>query len=227
MTKNHDAILAQERVVLALDKMDINTIASANVRVFAEFKKTSESFHLFNEYVQRVNLALQNTNTIIARLTQVVDKTDAVGVMAQNINKSFEENARLIKFFNDHQTSLDSSKQVLSETVGVVSKSLKEAIESMEHATKERVYQMKELMTKEIDKLNSEYPEQWKKLDKLPQIQETLAGIKTSIDKQNVNTSAANDMLIKAINGLSDSVKGKRKVGRIQRAKQWLLSKIG
>lgn len=184
MFKNHDAILAQDRVLSSLESIDINEFAKANVKVLRELQKSTDSFHSFNLYMGGVNDALNNTKAVVYRISELIDRADNMNSLAQNINKSFAENNRLISFFNDHRTGLDESKALLKESVGGVSKSLKDAIAELNDTTKTSINELRQMVSREIKLMNEEYPEKWKKLDNLTEIKSDLATFKVNSSNQ-------------------------------------------
>ena len=211
MFKNHDAIIAQEKVMTSLENIDINEFAKGNVKVLKELQKSTESFHSFNLYMGGVNDALNSTKMVVFRISQLIERTEHMNSLAENINKSFAENNRLISFFNDHRTGLDESKALLQESVGSVSKSLKDAIGELNDTTKNSINELRQMVTKEIKLMNDEYPQKWNKLDNLEEINKSIVkmtdnnsslfkGLMALTDKNNASLKNINEQLIELNN---------------------------
>ena len=184
MHKNHDAILAQDRVLAALESININEFAKANVRILTELRQSTDSFHSFNLYMDSINEALTNTKTIAYRLSQLISKTDSMNLLAENVSKSFAENNRLITFFNDHRVGFDESNAQLKMAVGGVSKTLNDAMEDLKSASMQNMQELRQIVTKEIKLMNDEYPKKWEKLDNLTDIKNDLSAFKLNTTGQ-------------------------------------------
>ncbi len=202
MTQNHDALLAQEKVLTVLDNLDITEFGKANVKVLKELQSAIGSFHAFNLYIESVNKALQNTDIIVAKLSNLIDQSENMNMLAKNINSSFAENKQLMVFLQSHYSELDSSKQMISESVANVSVILKRALEELQGFTQESIIEMKQVIIREIRLMDTEYPEKWKKLDNLDNLTK-LNEIKNDLNQIKINSSGQLPSVKQEINNLN------------------------
>jgi hypothetical protein len=167
LNKNHDALIAQEKILTTLEKVDINEFAKANVKVLKELQKSTDSFSVFNQHIDLINDAVLGTSTIVTRINELLERTDNLDELSTKIISTFEENKLLMTFLQNHYAALDESKQMISDSVGTVSDILDKALQQLKEFTMSKINEVKELTIKEIDLMETKYPEKWKKLDNL------------------------------------------------------------
>ncbi len=177
LNKNHDALIAQEKILTSLERVDINEFAKANVKVLKELQKSTDSFGTFNLYIDHINDALLGTSNIVTKINDLLKRTDNLDQVAVKIISTFEENKKLLGFLQSHYSSLDESKQMISDSVGTVSDILDKALNQLKEFTMSKINEVKELTLKEIDLMENKYPEKWKKLDNLSHLEKISASI--------------------------------------------------
>jgi hypothetical protein len=178
MSKNHDAIIAQDNILTKLDSIDIADFVKANVKVLSELRKSTDSFAVFNQYVTHINDALQSTTQIVERMDSLLKRTENMDKVSEKILTTFDDNRTLMDFLQSHYSTLDESKQMLSDSVIGVGDILDKALQQLQQFTQEKIVKMQEVMIREINLLEHEYPEKWKKLDNLEDIKNHTAQIK-------------------------------------------------
>ncbi len=184
MSKNHDAILAQDSILTKLEHIDIGNFVKANVRVLTELRKSTDSIEAFNLYVMHINEALQNTAQIVDRMDSLLSRTEGMDKVSEKILTTFDDNKIMMQFLQSHYNSLDESKQMLSDSVIGVGSILDRALLQLQDFTQEKIMKMRDVMMKEIHLLEHEYPEKWKKLDNLEDIKNDIGKIRQSTGKK-------------------------------------------
>lgn len=187
MGKNHDALVAQERILNTLEKLDITEFAKANVIILHELQDAVDKFNQFNKNLTGINDMVQLAGTYTGRLNDMIARTDNFHTLGQKVMQTFENNLQLQKFLQDHYSSLDESKQMIGTAVNKVTNVLDESLEQLKIFTQSRISEVQKISLREFDLMKNEYPEKWKKLDELSYLQtvsKNLADIKLSSASQ-------------------------------------------
>lgn len=171
MGKNHDALIAQEKILSILDNMDISEFAKANVKVLRELQVSTEKFSQFNQYLEQMNEMVSNSRTFAQNVNEMISRTDNFNTLGLRIIESFEGNKELQLFLQNHYDSLDESHQLIANSVGRVNNTLDESLDKLKVFTQEKIIEVQKLVNKEMDLLENQYPEKWKKLDNLTHLQ--------------------------------------------------------
>jgi hypothetical protein len=167
MGKNYDALVAQEKVLTTLQKMDITEFAKANVKVLHELQYSVDKFSEFNKYLNGINEILSSTNAVSANLNEAIARTDNFYKLGNQIVEIFSENQQLIGFLQNHYNALDDSHQLITKAVNEVGDTLLNSLHVLKDFTQERITEIQKITLKEIDLMREEYPERWKKLEHL------------------------------------------------------------
>lgn len=183
MGKNHDALIAQEKILTTLDNMDISEFAKANVKILKELQLSTEKFAQFNQYLGLMNGFVSTTNGFAVTLNEMIDRTDNFNILGKQIISTFEENKKLNEFLQNHYSALDESHQLITNSVNAVNKTLDGSLDQLKEFTQERINELQKITLRELDLMQNQYPEKWKKLDNLSYLEllsKNLIEIKTS-----------------------------------------------
>lgn len=167
MGKNYDTILAQEKILDSLEKIDISAYARANVKVLQQLQLTTTQFESFNQYLVSASELIDKAKTFTTKIDGMLTRTDDLHSLGEKIVAVFEENQQLAKFLQHHYSALDDSHQLITRAVNGVSDTLDQSLVKLKDFTQERINEVQKITLKEIDLLENQYPEKWKKLDNL------------------------------------------------------------
>ena len=167
MGKNYDALIAQEKVLTTLQKMDITEFAQANVKVLQSLQYSIEKFAEFNKYLSGINELVVSTGNVSAKLNEAIGRTDNFYELGKQLTGIFSENQKLIGFLQSHYNSLDESRQLISTAVDKTGDTLLNSLNNLKDFTQDKINEIQKITLKEIDLMRNEYPEKWKKLDHL------------------------------------------------------------
>ncbi len=187
MGKNHDALIAQERILNTLEKLDITEFAKANVIVLRELQDAVEKFNQFNKNLSGLNEMVQLAGGYTDKLNGMIARTDDFHALGKQVMQTFENNLQLQKFLQDHYASLDESRQMISTAVNKVNDVLDQSLSQLKLFTQERIQEVQKISLREFDLMKNEYPEKWKKLDQLTYLEtvnRNLADMKTASSAQ-------------------------------------------
>ncbi|NII26671.1 hypothetical protein HB364_16400 [Pseudoflavitalea sp. X16] len=217
MRKNHDTILAQERILDALEKKDIGAIAKANVVVLKELQAATDKFSQFNVYLAQVNELVNGTKDFTSQLNDVIKRTDNLNALGKGIVSVFEENQALAKFLQSHYSSLDQSHQLITQAVNGVGNTLDETLVKLKEFTQERINEVQKITLSEINLMQEQYPEKWKKLDNLIHLEtlnKNLSDIKMSSAAQVGSIALELESINNRLQVLNESIDNASRNGR-------------
>jgi hypothetical protein len=187
MGKNYEALISQERILNSLENLDITEFAKANVKILKQLQFSTESFQEFNNYLGAMNSFVSQTTGLTTKMNEMIARTDNFNLLGQHILSTFQQNQKLIEFLQSHYNSLDESHQLITNSVGKVNNTLDESLDMLKTFTQEKIIEVQKLVSKELDLLETQYPEKWKKLDNLShlkQLDENLSKLKVSNESQ-------------------------------------------
>ena len=159
MNKNYDALVAQEHVMEMLFKMDITEFATANVQTLAQLQVAIKNFGEFNQYAGSVNFAIQKTDQVISRISDLLTRTEGVETVTQRVLSVFEMNHELMRFLKSHFGSLDSSKQMIATSVVDVNEQLSNALDDLKKFTSEKIASIQRIEIEHVDMMQKAFAE--------------------------------------------------------------------
>lgn len=205
MGKNHDALIAQEKLLTTLKNIDIMAFADANVKILTQLNLSVEKFSQFNQYLGLMNAFVSSTNGFAEKVNVMIDRTDNFNILGQQIITTFEENKKLNEFLQNHYSALDESHQLITNSVNEVNNTLDSSLEQLKNFTQERINELQKITLKELDLMQNQYPEKWKKLDNLSYL-ETLSKNLIDIKASNINLIKTMSTEIDANNKVLNSI---------------------
>lgn len=197
MAGNYDALASQAKVLATLEKMDMVNFADANVKVLQELRKSTDQFQTFASYMEGMNELLSNTRACVAAVSNLIGRTETLNVLAKKIEASFEFNKQLQEFLQHHYSSLEESQQVFDRKLTEVGDHLSGSLEQLKTFTQEQIVEIRRITTREMDLMQSQYPERWKQLEKLSFLESmnsNITEIKNTANSQ--SKSISNEMLL-------------------------------
>jgi uncharacterized coiled-coil DUF342 family protein len=167
MNKNYDTLTAQERILSAVERLDVTEFAKANVKVLKEVQQATDKFAAFNSHLDNVNEMVAHSGRYVAQMNELLTRTDNLGHLASKIVETFELNRKLQEFLQHHYSSLEHSQQVFDEKLTGVNDVLYQTLDQLKGFVQQKIIEVQGISLKEIELMRDEYPEKWKKLDNL------------------------------------------------------------
>ena len=209
MGKNHDALIAQEKILNTLENIDITAFAKANVIILKELQFSTEKFSQFNQYLGSINSFVNTSTNYTTKVNELIDRTENFKELGGQIVEVFEQNKKLNEFLQNHYSSLDESHQLINKSVNHVNSTLDESLNQLKDFTQERIAELQKITLRELDMLQTQYPEKWKKLDNLSHLEKLskdvsdlkmnaasqISSVKLQIENLNSLFTNANDKL--------------------------------
>ena len=178
-----------------LSEMNVTEFATANVKTLKQLQTAIKTFGDFNEYVGAINFAIQKTDNVIVRINDLLNRTEGVESVTQKVLSTFETNHELMEFLDSHFSSLDSSKQLIADSVVGVNEQITTALDELRKFTAEKIAAIQRMETAHVDLMNETYPERWKNLDELKKIEQVIVKLTDNSKISSGQTSKLNDTL--------------------------------
>ncbi len=176
VNRNYDALMAQQGLLEKIENMDLSRIATFNVTVMDELRKSTSSLERFATF-------LTTLTTLTDNARQLVERTSDVGAVSDQLTQLLTESQRLQRFLMSHFEQLEQRGQVINATVvkldGVVDKSLDE----LQRHIFERVDAVRKITIREDDLLLEAFERNRDVLKNLKYLETLEKGV-TSLGKQ-------------------------------------------
>lgn len=167
MNKNHDTLAAQERILSAVERLDVTEFAKANVKVLKEVQNATDKFAAFNSHLDNVNEMVANSGKYVGQMNELLVRTDNLSSLASRIVEAFEFNRKLQEFLQHHYSALENSQQVFNEKLTGVNDVLYQTLDQLKDFVQSKIVEVQQISLREIEMIREQYPEKWKRLDNL------------------------------------------------------------
>lgn len=228
MGKNHDSLIAQEKILNTLDKMDITAFAKANVVILRELNISTERLSQFNQYLSILNHLISSTDSVSKSMNETLQRTNNLNGVAEKINIVFRENQDLSRFLQNHYSALDESHQKITKAVNNVGATLEDSLDKLKEFTQQKIIEIQKISLSEINLMQNQYPEKWKKLDQLDYLEtvsKKIDGLKGSYNTDVGNISAGIRETNQLLRDLTEAINKPQK-SRLKNIVSWLSKKV-
>ena len=235
LTKNHDALIAQERILEVLENIDINEYSRANVKVLAELKSGIEQLAKFNQYLNSLNYLVNGTSRLTESFESLLNRSDNFKLLAEKLDLRVEESNKLIQFLNGHFSQLDERGRLIKEAVVDVEDTMIKSLGQLETHTQTKIDAIKQITIKEEDLMTKAFAENRSHISKLSLLEDlntNITGLKKSFvdELDNLKTETeTNNKILEAINSqleiLNEQTKNGGIVGAFRKSWKWLTAK--
>ena len=200
LTKNYEAVIAQDSILQSLEKIDITEFAKANVKVLRELKKGTEDLHKFNQYLNILNSTVDGTTRLSHSFQTLLSKVNNFEGLAKKLDSRIEESNKLVQFLNDHYGMLSERGDLINDSVKKVDDVLIKSLVELQDHTREKIDSIKEITGKEGDLMKKTFVENrshFAKLSLLTDLNQSINQIKSNSDNQIAQINLLKDSLDK------------------------------
>ncbi len=185
LDKNHDALIAQDNILQALENIDITSFAKANVRVLQGLKESTDHLREFNQYLGSLENVSNNTLRLSDSFQVLLNRTNNFENLAEKIDSRVEESNNLVKFFNNHYQTLETQGTILENAVKDVDDVLVKSLEELRKHTNEKIDAIRQITEQEEDNMIKTFSENRSQIAKLS----LLDNLSKAVDNINQNSS--------------------------------------
>lgn len=144
LNKNHDALIAQERILNALESINITEFAKANVKVLKELKLGTEQLEKFSEYLNSLNFLASKTSRLSTSFEDLLSRTNNFQGLAEKLDLRVEESNQLTQFLNDHFQQLNNRSDLIKDSVIKVEDVMIKSLNQLEDHTQIKIEAIKQ-----------------------------------------------------------------------------------
>jgi hypothetical protein len=125
------AIREQKELIEALDKAKVSEMTRYNVSVLKELSVSVSQFERFNMFLQNLSQVAGNTESILRRTNELLDRTENFKSIADGLDNKLNQSQALLDFLSSHFTKLEEHKVFTSAAVADVGHSISETFKQL------------------------------------------------------------------------------------------------
>lgn len=129
---NRSAIREQKELIDALDKAKVSEMTKYNVAVLKQLDLSIGKFEKFNSYLSNTTQFVENSQLIVTKSNELLERTDNFRNIAENLDSKLNQSQQLLTFLSEHFTKLEEHKELTSNAVVNVSKSIADTFKKLE-----------------------------------------------------------------------------------------------
>jgi len=202
--KNYDALIAQERILSSLEKLDITEFAKANVTILKELKSGTDHLEGFNQYLGHLEHLVAGTTQLSQSFESVLSRANNFEELAQKLDSRVEESNKLVKFLNDHYSIIQDRGNLINSSVIKVEDIIIKSLGQLEEHTQVKLEAIKQMTIKEEDLLTKSFAENSSHISKLS----LLADLNKNIIEIKTNSADEINKIKQEIGLMSDKIVG-------------------
>ena len=210
ITRNYDALQAQRALLDALDRMDLNRIATFNLSTMEQMQRSLAAFEQFGRFL--TDLATLSDN---ARL--LVERTTDVATLGEQIGRVLTESQQLQRFLMSHFSQLEQRGQLILDTNDRMQNVVNQALDGLREHMVERIQAVRDVKLREEDALSRLFDENRDTLGHLRRL-ETLERAVQQGDARHRDLLAAVGQLSENLRAAGQTL---RRIEQLERASGW------
>lgn len=205
LNKNHDALIAQENILNALESIDITEYAKANVKVLRELNAGTEQLVKFNKYLNNLNYLVDCTSRLSASFEDLLTRSNNFHGLAEKLDSRVEESNKLIQFLNDHFAHLEKRGEIIKESIVKVEDVMIKSLNQLSEHTETKIEAIKQITIKEEDLMTRAFAENSNHFSKLSLLEDlkksieplgpSVLEIKNAIESLKISIESSNSVL--------------------------------
>ncbi|WP_420155424.1 hypothetical protein [Siphonobacter sp.] len=158
--KNHASLMAQQKALDTLQKVDLNRVASFNIQVLSQLDSSLDSLEKFGYYLNQLNGLVDNTQKIVERTQNVED-------ISVQISKSLQQSQDLYLYLTSHFKQLDQHGQAFNNKVGQYDDLIDQSLRALDRTIHDQLKSIEDIKIREINATDQYFTQNRDKLSKL------------------------------------------------------------
>jgi hypothetical protein len=204
-TSSKQNIREQANLIKTIENTKLSEIVKFNVTVLKQLDKSVNEFEKFNHYLTNVNEFVHNSQLIVGKTNELLNRTDNFNVIAENLSSRLDQSEKLLQFLQIYFSDLESLKTSTKTGIADVSFSVVDTFNELQNQIQKLSEDVTRFTVNEAEILKDALSSgsNFKKLDKLDhlskienefssfksQSSDQSKEIKKSIDSMNKNIS--------------------------------------
>jgi hypothetical protein len=229
MEKNYKSLEMQDNVLTTIQKMDVDKLAKVGISMANQATDVIAKFKRFGNFLDQLNGFTDNSIHLVGKTTELLQRTENFEVIAAAALQSLQQGNKLMQFFNNNITALESSKLSLEETVSKTNIAIGRALEELQASIISKMQAVKDITMKEEALLGKALSESRTGLGNLKYLEEISKKISISTKNSENHADLILNELILIRAESKDSQKNSNPNERKKYKKwiNWLLSRPG
>ncbi|MFK7946043.1 MAG: hypothetical protein AB8G11_00520 [Saprospiraceae bacterium] len=185
---NFKSFQLQNATLEKLENIDLNKLASANVMTFQQMQQSMQDLEKLGTYILTMRQFIDNTVTLSDRVNGVLDRTNQIEIVANEVRNVFDEHRKLQSFLVTHFDELERKGDMLQVVLDKFDDRIKgiaadasvkgnHVAEQFQDYTTQSINVVKEKLIKqynELEKITLQNPQHLQKLDHLEKVDKNL-----------------------------------------------------
>lgn len=185
---NFKSFQLQNETLKKLENIDLNKLASANVMTFQQLQQSMQDLEKLGTYILTMRQFIDNTVTLSDRVNGVLDRTNQIELVANEVRNVFDEHRKLQSFLVAHFDELERKGDMLQVVLDKFDDRIKgiaadasvkgnHVAEQFQDYTTQSINVVKEKLIKqynELEKITLQNPQHFTKLEHLEKVDKNL-----------------------------------------------------
>lgn len=199
---NAKTIKAQKDLLDAIDKTKVSEMTRYNVKVMQQLDLSVRQFEKFNNYLVNINLFVDNSQHIVTKTNELLERTANFESIASSLTSKLEQSQRLLDFLSAHFLKLEEHKEFTSNAVADVGFTISETFKELKDHIQNSSEAIKQFTVDEIDALRKALSESKTNLSNL----EHLATLNKDVSQFKTSTASQSERITRQIEELTKSM---------------------
>ena len=117
LTKVHTSLDSQVQLIDELKRVDISTMAKANVTVLKELKYSISQLESFGLFLEQMNVFVNSTKTLNSTVNEQLKTIGDFSVVINNLNENAENQLKLSSYLASYFQQFESREQSFSNSI--------------------------------------------------------------------------------------------------------------
>ena len=184
-----EAIMAQKELLDSIDKTKVAEMTRYNVKVLQQLDVSVSQFEKFNYYLTNVNRFVENSQLIVGKTNELLERTDDFKSIANGIDNRLDQSQHLLEFLSEHFKNLDAHKEFTKNTVVDVGFAITDSFKELREHIQKSSETLKQFTIEELDLLKTTLSHGKTNLDNLQHLatlNKEVSKFKASSEEQNI-----------------------------------------
>jgi hypothetical protein len=199
---SRSAIREQKELLEVLDKAKVSDMTRYNVAVLKQLDVSVQQFEKFNGHIGNVNQFVENSQLLVSRTADLLDRTDSLKTVGDNIGIRLDESKLLVNFLSEHFNKLEDHKAFTANAVADVGHTISETFKELKEHIQNSSEAVKRFTVDETESLKAALSSSRTNLGNL----EYLATLKSDVSHFKSSSASQGEQLKQAIVDLNKNM---------------------
>ncbi len=154
---NRETLENQEKILAALQNIELGKVAEANIKIYRELNENIESLEQFNQYLTNLNEMINSTQNVSSRLDNILRETDEVVNIANNVNGNLRIGNGLLEYAQANIDYLRDPEQVVHN----IDAAMRQGLETFQEVASANLEETRQVLAN----IQVEYENMYRNLD--------------------------------------------------------------